>query len=667
MIWNLQINDPNIKYILQKESDSLIKYKQQTQLFQQSINQIQDKYTQELILQNLQLIQDSNLFATFRQQIQVSATLQQQFNKVQQILESSDIYQLIHFVDQIQEIITNNIDIINKDQNIVQYVASNKKAIIEMISNKYQQSIINTLNSIGFPKIPKNPENPEKPKNSENPKNPQKINSIHELTVYSKLIKHMSIIEPKFLSSIFIRLNQNFDYHFIDSIQTTSNINNSSWFFNYLYENFEKSIKKLFKLDINYQQQIQNYQNFELEEIIQTFATLMIQHYILHNITKRIKRDKEEFIYKPNLALLFLEELDNFCQSIEQFWFICFDQKCNQIFEVVLLILFEENIFNKILEWEIDLFNQSIFNEYENKIQQKNIHLFLNLVEEFQIVWNSQYQKYSLITNQTLIDSIQQTYTCIFKQFLDLCEQYYLIIKQIEDKDYVKFLLTYYLGLKALKKQFKKYEILIKQLKQNTLIKFLEPLSNSCSEEIYQKIFKEYLFDDKQTADFFKQISKVNFYQNHQIIFLQSQHEFAKKINNFYYKANSTINQIINPNLIEKQYTTDLAKKVISITIQQLSKKIYKYIIKQEYSQDGILIMFMIILRTTFLVLYSSINLENTKASKKIIDKFEQIQKILINRYILNEQSCQRLIKSYQLLTQQDIEVMKNLKINQTT
>ncbi|CAK92769.1 unnamed protein product (macronuclear) [Paramecium tetraurelia] len=614
-----------------------------------------DQQAKDLILQNLQLIQDSNLFSIFRSQIEVSATLQQQFKETKRIIEQSDILQIIHQIDQIQNSIATNIEIINKDENIVQYIAQNKKIIIQMITNKYEQTIINTLNSLGFPDPSNEPEIIQ-------------FKQLQELTIYSKLIKHVSQFEPRFLSSIFVKLNQNFDYHFIDSIQATSNINNSSWFFNYLYENFEKSIKQLFKLDPNYEEQIQNYQNFELEEIIQTFASLMIQHYIIYNITKRVKRDKDEFIFQPNLALLFFEELDNFCQSIEQFWYICFDQKCNQIFEVILLILNESNIFGKILEWEIQLFNQSIFNEYENKIQQKNIHLFLNFVEEFQIVWNSQYQKYSLIVNQNLIDQVQQIYSLIFKQFLELCEQYYLIIKQIESKDYVQFLQTYYLGLKALKQQFKKYKTSIKQLKQNTLIKFLEPISNQCSEEIYQKLFKEYLYDDKLTAEFFKSISKVNFYQNHQIIFLQSQHEFAKKINNFYYKANSIINQIINTNLIERQYIADLASKVISIIISQLTTKTHKFIVKQEYSQDGILIMFLVILRTTFLVLYSSINHQkNTKAQKKINEKFEQIQTIINNRYILNEQSWQKVIKSYPLLTQKDVEILKNLKINQTT
>ncbi|CAD8198480.1 unnamed protein product [Paramecium pentaurelia] len=610
MIWNLQITDPNIKYLLQKESDSLLKHKQQTQLFQQSINNIKDQQTKELILQNLQLIQDSNQFVTFRQQIQVSVALQQQFKQTQQILEQSDIHQIIHFIDQIQNLIANNIEIINKDQNIVQYIAENKKQIIQMITMKYEQTIINTLNSLGFP-------------NLNNEQEPLQFNQIHLLTIYSKLIKHISQIEPSFLSSIFIRLNQNFDYHFIDSIQATSNINNSSWFFNYLYENFDKSIKQLFKLDSNYEQQTLNYQNFELEEIIQTFAQLMIKHYIINNIIKRIKRDKDEFINQPNLALLFLEELDNFCQSIEQFWYICFEQKCNQIFEVILLVLDENNIFGKILEWEINLFNQSIFNEYENKIQQNNIHLFLNLVEEFQIVWNSQNSKYNLIINNNLIDQISKTYTLIFKQFLDLCEQYYLIIKQIDSKDYVQFLQTYYLGLKTLKQQFKKYKIQIKQLKQNTLIKFLEPLSNQCSEEIFQKLFKEYLYEDKQTVEFFKSITKVNFYQNHQIIFLQTQHEFGKKLNNFYYKANSTINQIINSNLIERQYVSNLAQKVISLIIQQLYNKIYKNIIKQEYSKDGILIMYLVIIRTTFM----KIQIHLKKLLKSLI-KFKQLQTI---------------------------------------
>ncbi|CAD8189283.1 unnamed protein product [Paramecium octaurelia] len=655
MIWNLQISDPNIKYLLQKERDSLLKHQQQTQIFHESINSIMDQQAKDLILQNLQLIQDSNSFGIFRSQIEVSAALQEQFKETKRIIEQSDILQIIHQIDQIQNSIATNIEIIKKDENIVQYIAHNKKIIIQMITNKYEQTIINTLNSVGFPDPNNGPEI-------------KQFEQIQELTLYSKLIKHVSQFESRFLSSIFVKLNQNFDYHFIDSIQATSNINNSSWFFNYLYENFEKSIKQLFKLDPNYEDQIQNYQNFELEEIIQTFASLMIQHYVIYNITKRVRRDKDEFIFQPNLALLFLEELDNFCQSIEQFWYICFDQKCNQIFEVILLILNESNIFGKILEWEIKLFNQSIFNEYENKIQQKNIHLFLNLVEEFQIVWNSQYQKYSLIVNQNLINQVQQIYSLIFKQFLELCEQYYLIIKQIDSKDYVQFLQTYYLGLKALKQQFKKYKASIKQLKQNTLIKFLEPLSNQCSEEIYQKLFKEYLYDDKLTSDFFKSITKVNFYQNHQIIFLQSQHEFAKKINNFYYKANSTINQIINTNLIERQYIADLAQKVITIIISQLTTKTQKLIVKQEYSQDGILIMFLIILRTTFLVLYSSINHQkNTKAQKKIIEKFEQIQTIINNRYILNEQSWQRVIKSYPLLNQKDVEILKNLKINQTT
>ncbi|CAD8200216.1 unnamed protein product [Paramecium pentaurelia] len=83
------------------------------------------------------------------------------------------------------------------------------------ITNKYQQSTINTLNYFGL----FNPDN-----------SPEilQFNQILEFIVYSKLIKHISQIELKFLSSIFIQLNQNFDYHYIDSIQANSNINNNS-------------------------------------------------------------------------------------------------------------------------------------------------------------------------------------------------------------------------------------------------------------------------------------------------------------------------------------------------------------------------------------------------------------------------------------------------------
>lgn len=32
---------------------------------------------------------------------------------------------------------------------------------------------------------------------------------------------------------------------------------------------------------------------------------------------KRLNRDKEDFIARPNLALTFIEELHNFCEKIE--------------------------------------------------------------------------------------------------------------------------------------------------------------------------------------------------------------------------------------------------------------------------------------------------------------------------------------------------------------
>jgi hypothetical protein len=58
-------------------------------------------------------------------------------------------------------------------------------------------------------------------------------------------------------------------------------------------------------------------------------------------------------------------------------------------FEETVLIFEELGIISSVLEWEVNLFKQNILSEYEEKIKEKKIHEFLNLVEEFEIVWNS--------------------------------------------------------------------------------------------------------------------------------------------------------------------------------------------------------------------------------------------------------------------------------------